>query len=137
MFIEKIKFILLLLISTFASIEITAQENKISGIVIGASDQPLVGATILIQATQQGTVSDTDGTFLLTGIEDGEYTISASYIGYETKTKTIVVNSDQYVTFRLMENAEELSTVVVQGKAKRDEQGNLTVAASEVFVRKP
>lgn len=32
-------------------------------------------------------------------------------------------------------NVQELSTVVVIGKAKRDDQGNLTVAASTVFVR--
>jgi hypothetical protein len=30
---------------------------------------------------------------------------------------------------------KELSTVVVQGIAKRDEQGNLTIAAHHVFVR--
>lgn len=30
---------------------------------------------------------------------------------------------------------KELATVVVQGKAKRDEQGNLTVNAKQVFVR--
>ena len=30
---------------------------------------------------------------------------------------------------------KELSTVVVQGKAKRDEQGNLTIVANQVFVR--
>lgn len=33
-------------------------------------------------------------------------------------------------------NIKELSTVVVTGKAKRDDQGNLTVAASKLFVRK-
>lgn len=32
-------------------------------------------------------------------------------------------------------NVKELSTVVVKGKAKRDEQGNLSVAANQVFVR--
>ncbi|QDT04990.1 hypothetical protein K227x_33880 [Rubripirellula lacrimiformis] len=32
-------------------------------------------------------------------------------------------------------NIKELSTVVVTGKAKRDEEGNLTVAANNVFVR--
>ncbi len=32
-------------------------------------------------------------------------------------------------------NVRELSTVVVKGKAKRDDQGNLTVAANQVFVR--
>lgn len=36
---------------------------------------------------------------------------------------------------RKMLGVKELSTVVVQGKAHRDDQGNLTVAASKVFVR--
>ncbi len=38
---------------------------------------------------------------------------------------------------REMLGVKELSTVVVKGKALRDEQGNLTIAASEVFVKKP
>lgn len=33
-------------------------------------------------------------------------------------------------------NVEELSTVVVQGKAQRDDAGNLTVLAGGVYVRK-
>ncbi len=33
-------------------------------------------------------------------------------------------------------NVQELSTVVVQGKAKRDDDGNLTVLASGIYVRK-
>ncbi len=36
---------------------------------------------------------------------------------------------------RQLLGVKELSTVVVQGKAKRDDQGNLTVAATKVFVR--
>ena len=36
---------------------------------------------------------------------------------------------------RQLLNAKELSTVVVQGKARRDEQGNLTIDANKVFVR--
>ena len=36
---------------------------------------------------------------------------------------------------RKMLNVKELSTVVVQGTARLDDQGNLTVAASQVFVR--
>ncbi len=36
---------------------------------------------------------------------------------------------------RQLLGVKELSTVVVQGKAKRDDQGNLTIEASKVFVR--
>ena len=36
---------------------------------------------------------------------------------------------------RKLLGVKELSTIVVQGKARRDDQGNLTVAASKVFVR--
>jgi hypothetical protein len=38
---------------------------------------------------------------------------------------------------RVLLGVQELSTVVVEGKAKRDDHGNLTIAASKVFVRKP
>jgi hypothetical protein len=36
---------------------------------------------------------------------------------------------------RALLGVRELSTVVVKGKAQRDDQGNLTIAASEVYVR--
>ena len=36
---------------------------------------------------------------------------------------------------RKLLGVKELSTVVIQGKATRDDQGNLTVAATKVFVR--
>ena len=36
---------------------------------------------------------------------------------------------------KAMLNVKELSTVVIQGKVKRDDLGNLTVAASKVYVR--
>lgn len=36
---------------------------------------------------------------------------------------------------RKLLGVKELSTVVVKGQAKRDDQGNLTIAATEVFVR--
>ncbi len=36
---------------------------------------------------------------------------------------------------RSLLGVKELSTVVVEGKAKRDDQGNLTIAATKVFVR--
>ena len=46
--------------------------------------------------------------------------------------KGAVVKADA----RKLLNVKELSTVVVQGKAKRDEKGNLTVIANKVFVKK-
>jgi hypothetical protein len=49
----------------------------------------------------------------------------------------LVDDSGKPVTIDAREllNVKELSTVVVQGEAKRDEQGNLTIAADKVFVR--
>ena len=37
---------------------------------------------------------------------------------------------------KLLLKVKELSTVIVKGKAQRDEAGNLTVLASGVFVKK-
>ncbi len=108
------------------SYELTAQVNKLSGFVFGPSNEPLVGASVIVDGTQLGTVTDVHGAFQITDIKNGEYTISTSYIGYKTESKKIAVHADTQVKFNLMENAAELSMVVIQGtteKTKIEKEG--------------
>ena len=48
--------------------------------------EPLVGATVVVEGTTQGTVTDFDGKFSLTGLSDGKYNLVVSYIGYDKQT---------------------------------------------------
>ena len=57
---------------------------------VGEGDHPLVGANVVVEGTDKGGVSDSEGKFTIeTG--SGTFDITASYIGYITQTKSISV----------------------------------------------
>lgn len=66
-----------------------------------------------------------------------DYCCTQDQVKDNVATIKIVDGSGNAVTqdARELVNLKELSTVVVTGKASRDDQGNLTVAANQVFVR--
>ena len=72
--VAGIVFVSVILILVVAIAESTA---SISGIVVGEDGFPIETATVRIQATENSTTTDTDGTFTLTGLESGvEVTVS-------------------------------------------------------------
>jgi TonB-linked SusC/RagA family outer membrane protein len=83
----------------------------ISGIVTDENGEPLPGATITVQGTTTGTVTDMDGNYSIS-VPDGA-TLVFSYIGYETKT--IAVGTQSIINIRLSEDAASLEEVVVVG----------------------
>lgn len=81
------------------------------------SGSPIPGATILVDATRQGTTTDDRGQFTLSSVAIGRHTVSVSFIGYETAlVKEILVTSAReiYLEIALTESTTELSEVVVR-----------------------
>ena len=63
------------------------EAGSIHGSIIDAVNQlPLVGANISVITNNVGAVSDDDGNFSITELENGYYSISVSYMGYESKS---------------------------------------------------
>ena len=58
------------------------EETLRNKVVDAANGSPIDGATVSVLGTPQGTVSASDGSFLLANIQDGEYTLHVSYLGY-------------------------------------------------------
>ena len=70
-------------------------QNTIRGVLMDATEgEPLIGASVLIQGTSKGTVTDWDGSFELTGVEAGIYTLVLSYTGYATQEMDVDVSGD-------------------------------------------
>ena len=93
------------------------------------SKEPLIGATIRIMGSNIGAVTDMDGNFQLTGVEDGIYDIEIKYVGYKTTVKRQVkVENNQVTTldFELEPDTQVLSDVVVVAKANRESE-NVTL----------
>ncbi len=119
---NKVKLIIPI-IGLLFSLQLFAQ-NPISGIVKDASTgEPLLGATIMIKGTGNGTITDIDGNFSLQ-TNSKEDILSISFLGYIAQEMPI---GDQ-TTFniQLAPNTENLDELVVVGytvKKKRDVLG--------------
>jgi len=85
--------------------------KPISGKVVSATDgEALIGATVQVQGTQTGTVTDFDGNFTLNA-EEGQ-TLVISYVGYLTKKVKI---TGSQLNIELEEDRKSLDEVVVIG----------------------
>ena len=79
-------------------------KNKytISGFVQDeSSGENLIGVSIYDKETYKGTASNQYGFYSLT-IEEGDYVISYSFIGYKSITKNIKLNKDLEIKFSII-----------------------------------
>jgi iron complex outermembrane receptor protein len=72
---------------------------SISGRVTDADGKALAGAAISVENTNLGVTSDQNGSYSVTGLQAGKYTLRYSFIGYETKTQEI--NLEKSVTINI------------------------------------
>ncbi|MEX2512712.1 MAG: SusC/RagA family TonB-linked outer membrane protein [Cyclobacteriaceae bacterium] len=108
----SIRFGLLALSLLFSNLDaLLAQSRTISGQVTESSSaEPVLGASILIKGTAQGTVTDLDGNFELE-IPSNEATLVFSYIGFQPQE--IMVGNRSTINVVMEYSSEELSEVVV------------------------
>ncbi|WP_114748209.1 TonB-dependent receptor [Pleomorphovibrio marinus] len=67
-------------------------QSTLSGTVVDAqTGEPLPGANILVEGTGRGTVSDLEGSFTLSGMEEGTKRLRISYVGYTTQRTTAIL----------------------------------------------
>ncbi|MBR6948120.1 MAG: SusC/RagA family TonB-linked outer membrane protein, partial [Muribaculaceae bacterium] len=96
----------------------------VNGIVKDATGEPVIGASVRVVGSQQGTVTDFDGLFTLDGVPQGAK-LQISSIGYETHEVTAA--SDMVIT--LAESTQMLENLVVIGYGvvkKNDLTGSVT-----------
>ena len=58
----------MLLVALFLSVGVALAQNTISGTVLEEDGEPLIGATVMVQGTKQGTQTDTNGRFSISVI---------------------------------------------------------------------
>ena len=89
--------------------------------------EEVIGATVLAVHEPSGTkyaaVTNTNGRYTIQGMrQGGPYTVTVSYIGYETKVYkdiTLQLGETYNLNAWISENANELTEVVVSGKASK------------------
>jgi len=117
----RILQLLILIISTISLLG-QGQDYVLSGKVLtDGSNEPLVGATIYIKQTGQGTATKQDGSFTIDKISERRITLECSFIGYETKEVTIFfATSEVYRDIILTQESIRTSEVEIIDRSRRE-----------------
>ena len=70
-----------------------AQDGSISGTVSDADGNPLAGANVSVEGTSMGAATITSGAYSISGVPAGSYTVTASFIGYESSNQSVDVGA--------------------------------------------
>ena len=102
----------------FLCVGMVLAQNKISGTVVSAEDgEPVIGASVMIQGTKVGTVTDIDGNFTLSANRANPM-LEISYIGMVTQK----VNGSSNMKITLQTDSKTIDEVVVTGMVKVDKR---------------
>ncbi len=96
-----------------------AQNGTIAGTIKDNNQRPLFGVNISLKNTNKGTQTNDNGAFEISNLENDDYTILISYLGFKTKEFSIKVLNNQNIdlgTIILYEGNEILSEVVIEGE---------------------
>jgi Ca-activated chloride channel family protein len=95
---------------------VTAQKI-ISGKVLDEAGQGLPTASVLIENSKLGAVTDFDGNFTITGLTSGKYILKVNFVGYNTGTQQVdlIAKDSAYVEVRLKPSSLSIDAVVVTG----------------------
>ena len=119
---KKLKQILLAATFLLIPVLVFAQSGKIEGVLTDAdTGEPLIGATVGIQGTTIGAVTNVDGEYLMLNVAPGTYILEARYIGYATVVvQEVIVRTDLTTTqdFELALESFEGEEVVVVAERK-------------------
>lgn len=136
--IENKKIILLPNSENQPPLAMTARQSVlVTGNITDSRGEALIGASITVQGTLNGTITDIDGNFSL-NVPDLNVTLVISYIGY--KEKIVQLGGKNEIRITLDEDTQVLDEIVVVGygtQRKKDLTGGIATISSERIEKVP
>src|SRR5690606_20663165 len=132
-YLKKISLFLFLAMLTNLAF---AQTGSISGQVIDETNEPVIGASILLSGTTIATSTDENGNYTLSGVPAGNQTLIIRYIGYLNQEQQILVSGNNTLNIQLEVDDLLLDEVVVVGygtQKKSDLTGSIASVSSDDF----
>lgn len=111
--------------------------KTVSGVIVDTNGEPVIGASVLVKGTNNGTITDLDGKFTVNDVPENS-TLDISYIGY--KTLTLKATDKNLARLVLHEDTEVLDEVVVVGygvQRKRDVSTAVSSVKAEALANNP
>ncbi|SNY95421.1 TonB-dependent siderophore receptor [Flagellimonas pacifica] len=128
----------LVIMLTLICQQIFSQIN-VTGKIVDHEQNPVLGGTISYYNNNEkgGAVSNEEGMFNLALSQTGTYTIKISFVGYASNTKTydfLENKSYDLGAIVLQENVQQLQSVEVVGRVKRDYNSDYSFSATKVAI---
>ena len=121
------QLMLIVFLFTMQAVFGTLSAKPVSGKVTSATDgEPLIGATVQVQGSKNGIVTDLDGNYTINA-EQGQ-TLVFSYVGY--LTKTVKVGGVSTINVTLEEDRQSLEEVVVIGYAMQGQTPGVSIQST-------
>ena len=120
---QRILFLMMALFGLYGQM---MAQTTVTGNVKDGTGEPIIGASVIVTGTSNGTVTDFDGNFQMKASQGDELTIS--YIGFVTQK--VKVNGSAPLSITLLEDNAELDEVVVVGTIMK--KSDLTGAVGSV-----
>jgi hypothetical protein len=112
-----------------------AQTGTVSGTVVDSvTFNPLPGANVVVEGTNIGAATESDGGFRLANVPVGEQTLSVSFVGYQQKTQAVQVqeNSTNTIRIQLASEAVGVDEVVVTALGVEREERAVSTSVEQV-----
>jgi len=104
------------------------QQRTVKGVVVDTNGEPIIGATVKVKGTSDGTITDMEGKFTVN--VKGSASLEVSYVGYTTQT--VDVQNSNSIQITLKEETKLLNEVVVTGFGMSQKKATLTGAVSSI-----
>ena len=115
---------------------VAATMATVEGQVVDQTGEPIIGASVLVKGTTNGTITDFDGNFVIQNV-DNNATLVVSYVGYITQEVKVTRGKMKIV---LKEDSKTLEELVVTGyatQAKKDITGSVAVVSRDALTEVP
>lgn len=134
---ESLRRLLSMWFFLFCVVSLSFAQNKVTGTVVDVNDEPVIGASVIIQGTSQGAVTDLDGHFSIPSVPS-KATLVVSYIGM--RTQSVAVNGQSSINIKMQDDSETLDELVVVGYGqmrKSDLTGAMSRITSKTLEERP
>jgi len=120
----------------FLSVTAIYAQHSITGTITDQNNIPIGGANVIIEGTTIGAVTDFDGNYTINDLENGTYTITATYIGYAKVAKSVTVQgADVTVNITMKEDAQSLDQIVVTGVVNPKSKIESSISVSTMGIK--
>lgn len=129
------RFLFLLVLAVTSTMALA--QGNVSGKVVDATGEPVIGASVVVKGTTTGAVTDIDGNFSIPNVPRNA-NLEISYIGF--KTQSVSVSGKNAINVTLQEDRQMLDDVVVVGygvQKKSDVTGAMASVSTEELNARP